>query len=122
MRGGSKREDPSFWVLRLDETNSPTPHNGCRFISRFTKCRNTSKQPKTYEWTYSPAGNGEILVEVKEASPLLIFRDHIANGLDTCSTLANEMGVSDGYISQLSTLAEKEGWIKKEKRKYVLID
>jgi hypothetical protein len=120
MRGSSKREDPSFWVIRLDAPNDAEPKDGANFTSRFTKWRNATKQPKSYEWLYKPTINGEALIEVKEASPIQIFYDLIANGLDTCTEIAAEMGVTNGYISQLATTAQKEGWLKKQNRKYVL--
>jgi hypothetical protein len=120
MRGGSKREDPSFWVLRLDLPNDAEPKEGAHFISRFTKWRNATKQPKTYEWLYKPEMNGEVLVEVKEASPTQIFHDLIANGLNTCSDIAAEMGVTNGYVSQLATKAQKEMWLEIKNRRYVL--
>jgi hypothetical protein len=120
MRGGSKREDPSFWVIRLDQPNSAEPSDGAHFISRFTKWRNASKQPKTYEWIYKPEINGEVLVEVREASPLQIFHDHVFNGLDTCTEIAIEMDATNGYISQLAKKAQDQGWLRIEKRKYVL--
>jgi hypothetical protein len=67
MRGSSKREDPASWVLRLEDPKDIGERAGAHFISRFTKWR-SKKQPKTYEWKYEPKLNGEVLVNVKEAS------------------------------------------------------
>ena len=120
MRGTSKREDPSFWVLRLDAPNNAELRKGANFITRFTKWRNATQQPKTYEWLYNPGENGEVIVTTKEASPLQIFYNLIENGLNTCSEIAAEMEVTKGYVSQLATAGEREGWLKKEKRRYAI--
>jgi hypothetical protein len=120
MRGVSKREDPASWILRLDEPNDASDQKGAHFISRFTKWRNAIRQPRTYEWIYAPGENGETLVEVREAAPLEIFKRLIENGLDTCTMLAEEMNVSAGYISQLATQGEREGWLTKKGRKYLI--
>jgi AAA domain len=121
MRGGSKREDPASWVIRLDEPYNGNEKAGAHFISRFTKWRGAKKQPKTYEWIYRPEIGGEILVEFKETSSIVLFRQMIDDGLDTCTAIAEEMGVSNGLVSRFATEAEKQGWLAKKGRKYVLV-
>ena len=83
--------------------------------------RRQSPNPKVTNGCYRPEISGEILVEFKESGPLTVFRQHIENGLDVCSSIADEMGVSAGYISQLATRAEKLGWLVKKGRKYVVV-
>jgi hypothetical protein len=123
MRGHSKREDPAFWILRLDAPTDAEEKPGARFISRFTKWRNATKHPTTYEWNYMPAHDGEICVEFKEASPLQVFRDLIASGVNTNSALATEMDVTAGYISQLANKAKSAGWLGQQGRgNYKIID
>jgi putative DNA primase/helicase len=119
MRGSSKREDPASWVLRLDSPIDINECAGAHFISRFTKWR-SEKQPKTYEWIYEPNANGEVIVEVKDASPLNIFRSHVENGLDTCTMISEEMDISPGHVSRLATKAVREGWLEISHRKYVM--
>ena len=120
MRGSSKREDPAFWVLRLDPPNDPEDKPGAHFISHFTKWRSSLK-PKTYQWDYSPTLNGQITLQFKEVSHLSILRSLVEAGLDSCSTIAEEMNLSPGYVSKLALIAIKEGWLKKEKRSYVIV-
>jgi hypothetical protein len=122
MRGASKREDPASWVLRLDAPNDADEHAGAHFISRFTKWRGAKRQPKAYEWTYSPELNGEVFIDIKDSAPMTVFRHHIENGLDVCSVIAEEMGVTAGYISQLATRAEMQGWLTKRGRRYVITE
>jgi len=118
MRGHSKREDPAFWILRLDAPIDAEEKSGARFISRFTKWRNATKKPASYEWNYKPVGvdDKEICVEFKEASPLQVFRDLIASGVNTNSAMATEMDVTAGYISQLANKAKDEGWLRQKGR------
>ena len=45
MRGTSRREDAAFWVLRLDAMPDHTKEgDGARFISRFTKSRQGTRE------------------------------------------------------------------------------
>jgi hypothetical protein len=69
-------------VLRLDDPKDVDERAGAHFISRFTKWR-CQKQPKTYEWKYKPILNNEVCVEVKEASPLIVFRPNVENQLNS---------------------------------------
>ena len=122
MRGHSKREDPSAWILRLDNPNDADDElEGAHFVSRFTKWRNANKQPKTYEWVFSPQTNGEVIVRVDLSSPIDVFRHLVELGLNTCSMIAEEMKVSNGYVSQLATRAASEGWLEIKGRKYEFI-
>lgn len=123
MRGSSKREDPAFWIIRLDEDYSITEErDGARFISRFTKWRNASALPKTYKWHFLPNGSGDMDIQFKEASPLFLFLHWVDSGLEYCSDIAEEMGVSKGYISRLAKTALKLGRIQINGRKYKPID
>jgi hypothetical protein len=119
MRGSSKREDPASWVIRLDHPIKTEEGNGAHFISRFTKWR-SAKQPKTYEWKYCPI-NGEVIVNVTEADPMSVFISHVESGLDTCTMIAQEMGISPGHVSRLATRAEQIGILRKKGRKYEAI-
>jgi hypothetical protein len=124
MRGHSKREDPAFWILRLDAPlNVDEGRVGAHFITRFTKWRSIQK-PATYQWSFTPAGhnNEDICIEHKMAAPIDIFRQLVESGMDTASEIAEEMDVSKGYISQLATRAKKEGWLAVDKRRYSIVD
>ena len=120
MRGHSKREDPAFWIVRLDAPLADTEgQRGARFISRFTKWRSIQK-PATYQWNYTPVGpnDQEVCVEAKLAAPIDVFRQLIESGLETASQIAEEMDVTTGYVSQLATRAKKDGWLSIADRRY----
>jgi AAA domain len=122
LRGHSKREDPAFWILRLDAPLDATEGRlGAHFITRFTKWRSIQK-PVTYRWSYKPVGanDEDILIEFTTAAPSDIFRQLIESGLDTATDIAEEMDVSKGYVSQLATKGRNDGWLEINKRRYVL--
>jgi hypothetical protein len=124
LRGHSKREDPAFWIIRLDPPLDATDGQaGAHFITRFTKWRSAQK-PGTYQWDYTPAGcNGEdISVEFKVAAPIDVFRRLIESGLETASEIAEEMDVSKGYVSQLAVRGKRDGWLEIVNRRYQLIN
>ena len=124
MRGHSKREDPAFWIMRLDAPLDVIEGvMGAHFITRFTKWRSVQK-PATYQWSYKPVGNNgeDLCVEFKTANPIDIFRHLVESGMDTATHIAEEMEVSIGYISQLATRGKKEGWLDITNRRYHLTD
>ena len=123
MRGSSKREDPAFWILRLDEDPSAEDQLGARFISRFTKWRNASAFPTSYRWQFVPdEAAGDIDIRFKTVTPLMSFLHWVDQGLETCSDIAAEMDVSRGYISQLAKQALKLGRIRMKNRHYYLTE
>jgi hypothetical protein len=121
MRGTSKREDAAFWILRLDEVSGADDYNGAKFVTRFVKNRNAPNDPVPLEWNIRPDGN-RALVTYREADNLVLFRQWIEDGLETCSEIAEEMGLSKGQVSKLAKKAEKAGWLRKVGRKYQLLD
>jgi hypothetical protein len=122
MRGSSKREDPAFWVIRLDAPIEEGDRRGASFISRFTKWRNSAERPEAYQWHFIPAGEQDICVEFKECSAMYLFLQWIDSGLDTCSDIAMEMDVTKGYISRLAKKAESLGKIEIIKRRYRVLN
>jgi hypothetical protein len=121
MRGTSKREDAAFWILRLDEVSDSDDRNGARFVTRFVKNRNAPGDPVPLEWNIRPDGNS-VLLTYEEADNLALFRQWIEDGLETCSEIAEEMGLSKGQVSKLAKKAERAGWLEKIGRKYRLVD
>jgi hypothetical protein len=120
MRGTSKREDAAFWIIRLDEVSDIDGQNGAKFVTRFVKNRNAANDPASFEWNIRP-NDERVLVTYREADNLTLLRQWIEDGLETCSEIAEEMGLSKGQVSKLAKKAEKAGWLKKVGRKYKLI-
>jgi hypothetical protein len=121
IRGTSKREDAAFWILRLDEASGRDTGDGARFITRFAKNRNSPDDPPPLDWHFKPDGD-RVVITYKEADSLMIFRQWISDGLDSCSDLAEEMGLTKGAVSKLAKRAERAGWLKIESRKYIITE
>lgn len=118
MRGTSKREDSAFWQIVLDPAEKQG--EGARFLSRFTKNRNAPEDPTPLNWHFRPAGE-RVIPTFSEADPLQIFRGWLEDGLARCADIAEEMGVSKGYVSKLAKRAEQAGWLRNDKREYRII-
>ncbi len=123
MRGTSKREDPAFWVLRLDAVDGEKEgaDRQARFTSRFTKERNSGKSQAPIEWTFQTGPDGLTRIGHKEADKLAIFRQWIESGLNTASDIATEMGVSKGTVSKWAKAAQQAGWLASDGRRYTLV-
>ena len=119
IRGTSKREDAAFWILRLDEAGGADGEHGARFITRFAKNRNSAEDPPPLDWHFKPDGE-KMLITHRQADALEVFRQWVADGLDTCSVIASEMNISAGSVSKLAKRAEKAGWLTIKNRTYTL--
>jgi hypothetical protein len=111
MWGNSKREDPVFWIIRLDEIKKIDGELGADFTARFTKCRNTASVPEPYEFHFKPCGN-RIQITYKQANLLDVFVQHVNDGIERNAEMAEELGVSKGYVSKLAKKAEKQKLIR----------
>jgi AAA domain len=121
MRGTSRREDAAFWVMRLDQVDEVEPKRGARFLSRFTKDRNSKTDQAPIRWSFETIGE-LVAISYEEARSIDVFRQWVEDGLESASDIAEEMGVTKGYVSQLAARAIKEGWLEKQGRNYVLIE
>ena len=119
MRGTSRREDAAFSVIRLDEVQGEQ-RDGARFLSRFTKDRNSqSEQPATL-WSFTTARDGRVTIKTEGASTMQVFRQWIEDGLESAEDIAREMGVSKGTVSKMAKRAMADGWLKKNGRRYAI--
>jgi hypothetical protein len=124
MRGTSRREDAAAWIISLSDSPEATGAGaGARFVARFTKCRNCpGEDAPPMEWHFKREEADGVSVHCKLADQLMILRGWVADGLDTCGEIANEMGVTRGTVSKLAKRAMGAGWLRKGKdRRYALI-
>lgn len=122
MRGTSRREDAAFWILRLDAVADHCREgDGARFISRFTKSRQGTKDEiEPIEWHYQPHG-ARVSVTSKKVATIEVFKQWIRDGLTSCGDIAQEMGLSRGMVSRLAKQGQTAGWLKIEGRNYTLV-
>ena len=119
MRGTSRREDHAFWIIRLDEIEKEG-RDGARFLSRFTKDRNSQSEQPATQWSFTTAPDGRVEVTTAAASTMDVFRQWIVDGLTSAEDIAREMGVSKGTVSKMAKRAMDAGWLEKKGRVYAL--
>jgi DNA-binding MarR family transcriptional regulator len=74
-----------------------------------------------YKWNYVPNGD-KTQVSYEKADNMDVFHQHLEDGLDSAAEIAEEMGVTKGYVSKLAKRAADEGWLLIFKGKYKLKD
>lgn len=121
MRGTSRREDAAFWVMRLDPPNAADDVPGARFVGQFTKYREGEESERgRWQWTFE-THNGRTYVDHRHLETLSVFLQHIRDGLESCSDIAVEMGVSKGTVSKWVRKAAHAGQLRVENERYRLI-
>ena len=122
MRGTSRREDAAFTVIRLDEVSDKGSErkHGARFISRFTKDRNSKIEQPAIEWSFQTAPDGIVTITTKEADGIAVLVQWVADGLTSATDIASEMGLSKGTISKLARKAITAGLLKMNGREYAI--
>ena len=120
MRGASRREDPAFWVIRLDDSKERTSTSeGARFVSTFTKNRNARTTPTSIDWHFSPNADGvtEIIAEAADNDTLVLHE--IKGGMTSATEIAEELGIGKGTVSKAAKRLEGQGCIRIEGRDYL---
>jgi AAA domain-containing protein len=121
LRGTSKREDDAFWIMRLEEpANEKGGVRGARFVSRFTKNRNSPADPLSFDWTIEPEVDGTVKIKTVETSSDDVIVQWVRDGLTTASEIATEMGVTKGTVSKRAARLIESGRLEKNGRGYKL--
>lgn len=121
MRGASRREDPAFWIIRLDDSRQRTATTeGARFRVIFTKQRNARKWPAPSDWHVTTNESGELTVEIEPADNDALVIQCIRDGLDTCGDIAGELDLSKGTVSKIASRLVSNGQLRIEHRRYIL--
>jgi hypothetical protein len=110
MRGGTKREDNAGWIMRLDDRKEDYSQPGAHFISVFDKARSKGALVN-YEWWFEPYGD-RTTVTFKEASTADLVLHWINNGLNKCTDIATELGVTKGTVSKAAKQLVGDGKLK----------
>lgn len=117
MRGTSKREDASTWVMGLSAPSVADDTLGARFVGRFTKNREGAEtEAGPWQWTFQTDGTG---THVSHAlmDHLDMFVQLVRDGLSSCKDIAEEMNVSKGTVSKWAKRAQLAGKIRIDDQK-----
>jgi hypothetical protein len=119
MRGTTKREDASTWVLSLSSPSCSDEGQGAQFVSRFTKNREGDHVGAgPWKWTFRSDSAGKTRVHHCRMDQLDVLVELVRAGVDSCQNIADEMGVSKGQVSKLAKRAHEAGLIRIEGRDY----
>lgn len=122
MRGTSRREDAAFSVIRLEEPtdNGIELKDGARFVSRFTKDRNSRVEQPAIEWSFRTDDDGNTWITHKNTDALEALVEWVRDGLTNATDIATEMGLSKGQVSKLAKRAMADGRLVKQGRGYAI--
>jgi hypothetical protein len=123
MRGTTKREDASSWVMGLAAPSMPDDTGGARFVGRFTKNREGDEtEAGPWQWTFQTE-DGKTTIRHERMEHLEMFLQHVRDGLSSCKDIAEEMNVSKGTVSKWAKRAADKKLIRiDDKRGYVACD
>jgi hypothetical protein len=116
MRGTSRREDAANWVIKVSPNfKFAKISEGTAFTTMFTKNReDNGKQEGSMDWTFITEG-GKTKVNWSPTDLETRVYGLIRNdGMDSCSDIAEELGVSKMEVSRYAKRLMDKGYIKKE--------
>ncbi len=116
MRGHSKREDACSWIIQLSDAKIEGEH-GAKFVTHFAKpSRNTGEPLSDLLWHFTTAQDGTVTTECQlaETSEFDAFVQHVIDGVETVTEIAELMGKPKGTISKWAAKASTSGRIRKQ--------
>lgn len=116
MRGHSKREDACSWIIQLREAKNDSDP-GAKFISHFAKpSRNTGESLPDLLWHFTTDAAGEVNIDciLAQSSEFDAFVQHVRDGVESVTEIAELMGKPKGTISKWGGKAVKEGLLSKK--------
>jgi hypothetical protein len=122
MRGTSRREDTANWVIKVSPNfKFAKISTGTAFTTTFTKNReDNGKQEWSMDWTFITE-DGKTNVSCHPTDLETRVYELIRNdGMELCSDIAEELGVSKMEVSRCAKRLMEKGHIAKEGHRYVL--
>ena len=122
LRGGSKREDDTSWIISLqDAGDDSSSKQGAGFISRFTKQpRNVPNGEPVIEWSFQTGEDGAVTITSKEPNRLETLIQLVRDGVTLANDLAQELKVGAPTISKWAKKLMDQGLLVKKGREYAL--
>jgi len=116
MRGTSRREDAADWVMQVSTPSSedkPTTGHKTQLITQFTKSRDGSVEDEgPWQWTFeTPAAEEPTTVHWGLMTNLDALVRCVEDGLELCSDIVEELGLSKSAVSKLARKAAAQNRI-----------
>jgi hypothetical protein len=121
MRGTSRREDAAFWAIKVARNNKGKKNEESTFFTtKFTKNRDDGRDKgHALDWAFITENNRTQVTCVPSDTKVLVY-DAIRDGIDSCSDIAEYLGITKGAVSQFATRLVSDGLIKKQGNRYEL--
>ena len=119
MRGTSKREDDTFWIIELEDDKDDSTE-GAKFKMRFTKNRNDPGRNQVFSWHLKPQADGNILPEYRKVDPQDDFLELVKGGITRNKEIAEAMGCRPDKISKMARKLKDAGRIEIDNGRYFL--
>jgi hypothetical protein len=121
MRGTSKREDDTFWIIELeDEKDEAT--KGAKFRMRFSKNRNDKGESRSISWHFQPTTDRDNDAACFPVYTILDpeddFLELVKNGVNRCKDIADSMGWKAPRVSKLANKLKERDRIEINDGKY----
>lgn len=118
MRGGTKREDFSGWIIRMERTPDEDEQDGAIFKTTFVKWRTSPTRPKSYRWKFQTInGKLEVIWESGDED----FQELVKSGITSNKDIASILRIETVAVTRKAAKGVQEGWMKIEKRQYIYI-
>jgi predicted Rossmann fold nucleotide-binding protein DprA/Smf involved in DNA uptake len=121
MSGTPRREDAAFWVIKISKNhNGNDKRKGAFFTTSFEKNReDAGGMERNLDWSFVTE-SGRTQVTYAPTDMRARIYDLIRDGMDSCSDIAEYLGVTKGSVSQFATQLIADGLIKKQGNLYVI--
>ncbi len=119
MRGHSKREDACSWILELRDAKTEEDA-GAKFTTHFAKAsRNTGDAMPDLVWHFSATEEGgmEIGCDYANGQEFEAFLQHVKDGIQSQSDIAELMSKPKGTICKWAAKALREGQLSGNSRR-----
>jgi hypothetical protein len=118
-RGGSRKEDATFWIMELTG-DKDDDDRGAKFTSSFSKpSRNTAEPCPPIKWSFQTDGFGRVAVEFTENARVQKLVDLVESGFTSCSAIAKELQISPGQVSKKAKIAAEAKLIRIQGKNYL---
>ena len=119
IRGTSKREDATHWILSAEDSDEVPEPNVLSFKTKFTKCRNAQPSDAcALAWRIDFTAEGP-LVTTRTIDKYSQFVELVLGGMTSAKDLAEELEISKGTASKWAKRACEDKHIRNENGKYL---
>jgi hypothetical protein len=121
MHGTSRREDAAFLAIKASRNNNGRKNEESTFFkTKLIKNRDNGRDKgHALDWAFMSKNNSTQVTCLRSDTKILVD-DLIKSELESCSDIAEELGITNGSVSEFATKLANNGLIKKQGNRYLL--